>query len=286
MPAKVVLPMHPGCVAIAGNRFHCYNNHEFDFLTIRRKSKMRTEKDLVYELETEVSDLNENNFLKPYGYQELFARLVEPHLVKISADLETTMKSNLAWALVSLSIGIVNPVKGCMKLFGNTWHSEHRGPFFRRDFVMKSEADEVMFQGASYSVLLDLEKRSIYREKDLPFHHLPSLNEFVLDTSPTNKVRKTDLEFCKVDERKVYNSFIDCLGHVNNCRYGEFAYDAFTDEERDALGELKRMDIYFHSELKSKDVFSIRKAYEDKVLYIQGYNDTKSETAFEYILTF
>ncbi|MBP7175746.1 MAG: hypothetical protein KBA53_05960 [Thermoclostridium sp.] len=247
---------------------------------------MRSEKDLVYELETEVSDLNENNYLKPYGYQEFFARLVEPHLVKINADIETTMKSNLAWALVSLSIGIINPVKGCVKLFGNTWHSQHRGPFFRRDFVMKNEAGEIMFRGASYSVLLDLEKRSIYRGKDLSVHQLPSVSEFALEASPTNKMRKTELEFCKVDERKVYNSFIDCLGHVNNCRYGEFAYDAFTDEERDALGELKRMDIYFHSELKSKDVFSIRKAYEEKVLYFQGYNDTRSEKAFEYILTF
>jgi hypothetical protein len=30
----------------------------------------------------------------------------------------------------------------------------------------------------------------------------------------------------------------DRLGHVNNCRYGEFAYDAFTDEERQNLTRL------------------------------------------------
>lgn len=247
---------------------------------------MKNEKDFVYELETEVSDLNEDSFLKPYAYQVLFARLVEPHLNTIHADIQTTMKSNLAWALVSLSFEIVRPVKGCIKLLGNTWHSQHRGPFFRRDFVFKNEVGEVMFQGGSYSILLDLDKRSIYRGKELPVHNLNPIDEFVIEASPTNKIRKANLEFNKVDERKVYNSYIDYIGHVNNCRYGEFAYDAFTDEERNALGKIKRMDIYFLSELKPKDIFSIQKAYAEKRVYIQGYNETKSETAFEFSLEF
>lgn len=247
---------------------------------------MKNEKDFVYELETEVSDLNEDSFLKPYAYQVLFARLVQPHLNTIHADIQTTMKSNLAWALVSLSFEIVKPVKGCMKLLGNTWHTQQRGPFFRRDFIFWNEAGEVMFQGASYSVLLDVEKRSIYRGKELPVRNLKPIDEFVIEASPTNKIRKTDLDFCEVDERKVYNSYIDCIGHVNNCRYGEFAYDAFTEEERSALSRLKRMDIYFLSELKFDDEFSIHKAYAENRIYIRGHNDTKAETAFEFNLEF
>lgn len=247
---------------------------------------MKTEKDYVYELETEVSDLNRNSVLKPYAYQILFSRLVEPHLHRINADIKTTMQSNLAWALVSLSFEIVRPVTGCIKLLANTWHTEQRGPFFRRDFIFRNEAGEIMFQGASYSILLDLDRRSIYRGKELPVHDLKPINDFAIEASPTNKLRKKDLEYGKVDERKVYNSYIDCIGHVNNCWYGEFAYDALTENECDALENLKRMDIFFLSELKLNDCFSIHKAYEENRIVIRGYNDTKDEGAFEYILEY
>jgi len=247
---------------------------------------MKSEKEYVYELETEVSDLNRNSVLKPYAYQVLFSRLVEPHLSRIHADIKTTMRSNLAWALVSLSFEIVRPVTGCIKLLANTWHAENRGPFFRRDFIFRNEAGEIMFQGASYSILLDLDKRSIYRGKEIPIQDLTPIKEFAIEASPTNKLRKKGLELCKVDERRVYNSYIDCIGHVNNCRYGEFAYDALTGEECDGLDKLKRMDIFFLSELKQDERFSIHKAYDENRIYIRGYNETREEAAFEFNLEF
>jgi hypothetical protein len=60
---------------------------------------MIIEKDYIYEVETEVSDLNENNILKPYAYQSLFSQIVEKHLRKINLNVDITMKYNLAWAL-------------------------------------------------------------------------------------------------------------------------------------------------------------------------------------------
>lgn len=244
---------------------------------------MSTEKDFVYELETEVSLLNENNILKPYAYQVLFAQLVEQHLNKINANVDMTMKHNLAWALMSISIEFFKPIEGCIKMYANTWYSKRQGPFFRREFVFRNEKGELLFHGSSFSVLLDVSKRTIYRKKELPFIISEPLEDFVMEASPTFK---TDLEFVKVDERKVFNSYIDCLGHVNNCRYGEFAYDAFTDEERQNLSKMKRMDIHFLSELRNKDTFSILKAYDDQKTLIRGYNNTKEDISFDIIMEF
>ena len=94
------------------------------------------------------------------------------------------------------------------------------------------------------------------------------------------------MEFDKIAERKVFNSYIDYLGHVNNCRYGEFAYDAFTDEERQNLARLKRMDFYFLSELRNKDTFSVLKTYDGNKLLIRGYNNIKDNLAFDIIMEF
>ena len=71
---------------------------------------MVLEKDRVYELRTELADLNENNLLKPNGYQKLFVQLGDMHLDKIEINVDTTMENNLAWAFISMSIEIVKPI--------------------------------------------------------------------------------------------------------------------------------------------------------------------------------
>ncbi|WP_273485040.1 acyl-ACP thioesterase domain-containing protein [Desulforamulus ruminis] len=241
------------------------------------------ERDYIYEINNELSDLNQNNILKPYGYQKLFGQVVDWHLNKINLKMDMTMKYNLAWAFVSLAIEIIKPVEGITKMYAQTWHSQRKGPFFRREFVFKNENGEILFRGASFSILLDTDKRTIYRKKELPFV-APELDEdFTIEASPTININS---EFKKVDERKVYNSYIDCLGHVNNIRYGEFAYDAFSEAECVNLCNLKRMDLYFRSELKNNDMLSILKVYENSNIMIQGYNNTKSNISFDIIFKF
>jgi acyl-ACP thioesterase len=239
---------------------------------------MRSEKDYIYEVETEPSVLNENNILKPYAYQNLFAQIVEKHLKNINVNVDITRKFNLAWVLSSLAFELVKPVEGCARMYANTWYSQRRGPFFRRELVFRNENGEVMFHGSTFSILLDVEKRTIYRKKELPFLLGEPAKYFTIEAGPTFK---TNFEFCKVCEREVLNSHIDCLGHVNNCRYGEFAYDAFNDKERQNLANLKRMDINFISELRNKDTFSILKACTGNKVFVRGYNNIKDNIAFD-----
>ena len=241
------------------------------------------EKKFVYPIETEVCELNENNYLKPYAYQNLFAAVAEEHLNNINLNVDATMQYNLAWVLTSISFEIINPIKGCIKLFANTWYSQRRGPFFRRELVFKNSDGELMFHGSTFSVLLDLTTRNVFRKRQVPFFIDEPVEDFTIQASPSFK---TDVEFKKLEDRKVYNSFIDCLSHVNNTRYGEFAYDALTDAEKNNLSSLKRMDIYFLSELRNHDTFSVFKAYDDNKIFIRGFNNMKQDTSFDVSFEF
>ena len=216
----------------------------------------KIEHECVYEVEVEVAHLNEDNVMKPHSYQVLFAQMVERHLAEFEASMPYTMKYGLAWALISLSFEIINPIRGCTKLRGSTWYSRRRGPYFQRDFVFRNEEGETMFHGTSFSVLLQLENRNVFRKKLVPFHMDPPYEVHFMEAEPGFK---GDYTFTDVEERTVYNSYIDCLGHVNNCRYGEFAYDAMTDEEKANLINLSRMDVYFISEMRNKDVFTMQR---------------------------
>lgn len=245
------------------------------------------EKDHVYEVEIEVSDLDENSLLKPYAYQALFARLAEKHLNLLNLNVGMTLTHNLAWALVSMSLEFPRPVKNCMRLFATTWHSQRKGPYFRRELVFRNAEGDVMFHGSTFSVLLDMEKRSVYRRKELPFPIHDPIEEYTIEASPTVKSHSN---YERTEQRTVRNSHIDPLGHVNNCRYGEFAHDALSEDECRELHRLCRMDIHFVSELRKGDSFSIWKACEvmDKSnrILIRGRNDGTDIVSFDVMLTF
>ena len=81
-------------------------------------------------------------------------------------------------------------------------------------------------------------------------------------------------------------SYIDGLGHVNNARYGEFAYDVLDGEELLNMPSMKRMDLYFISELRLNDTLAVWKAKEGNKIYVRGMNEAKKSVAFETVLGF
>ena len=244
---------------------------------------MKQEKDCIYEILTTASYLNQHKQLKPYAYQVLFEQMAERHLSDLGLNVDTTMQYGLAWALISMSLEVTNPIEENMTLYGSTWFSQHKGPYFRRELQFKDETGRLMFQGSTHSVLLDIEKRTVFRKKEPPFPMHQPTELFLVNASPGFKL---EAELSPVEHRVVKPSHIDCLGHVNNCRYGEFIYDTFTEAEQENLKNLRRMDIHFLSELRSGDHFTIKKSAESDCLYFQGFNQSKGDVSFNIALRF
>ncbi|MGI6728466.1 MAG: hypothetical protein ACOX4P_07965 [Anaerovoracaceae bacterium] len=237
----------------------------------------------VYELDVEVAQLNENNALKPGAYQTLFARLADMHLANYNVDINETMKYGFGWALISLSFEVVHPINSCMRLYASTWYSQRKGPYFRRELVFRNKQGQIMFHGSTFSVLLDIKNRTVFRKKETPFHMNPPYELFCIEANP--RFRERGL-YKDVETRKVHNSYMDCLGHVNNCRYGDFAYDALDDEQSRLIGDLKRMDAFFSSELRKNDEFTVQKSVDGNQIFIKGHNIIKDDAAFHIVFQF
>ena len=243
----------------------------------------REEYTFVHELDLEFAFLNEFDAVKPSAYQSLFAQLAERHLFFFNADTNETMKYGLSWALISISIEILRPIDRCMRLYATTWYSGRKGPYYRRELVFRNEQGEIMFQGSTFSILMDVKARTVFRKKDLPFPLTVPRENFCIDASPRHH---TTGNYVPVETRSIYNSDIDNLGHVNNRRYGDFAYDTFETTEIPLLKQLKRIDYYFISELRKGDRVTTEKAVGPCEIHIRGRSETKDEIAFEVIFTF
>lgn len=241
-----------------------------------------SEKDRVYSVETEISDLNPDNLLKPYAYLRLIAQISERHLAAADADIRATSRHNLAWVLISTTLQIVRPVRGYCLLAARTWYSGRHGPYFRREYVFR-DRDGMLFQGSSFSVLLDMTRRTVFRAAELPFALSVPHRQTTVDAKPSRRFTET---WKPVATRPVTRSMIDSLGHVNNTRYAELAYDLFNDADQARLAELRRVEIYFSAELRLGETIRLLRQNQAEYVCFRGLHDADGKPAFDLFFGF
>ncbi len=241
---------------------------------------MKKEFKLTYKITPIYEHFNENNVLKPYGYQHMFNYLANIHLKGTDQGVGVVILNQYAWVLVSFTIEIIKPITKIEEFIGRTWFSGNIGPYYRREYELKNDKDEIVAVASSFSVLLDMESRSVYRQKELPFKKLEEIKVFLTDA----KTRyRENHNFLDVDRRKVYNSHLDNLGHVNNLRYTEFVYDVFDDYDVKNLLNINKFELYFHKEMKLNHEFSIEKAEQLNKSVFNINNLSSNEKAFSLV---
>lgn len=234
-----------------------------------------------YKVLVDINEFNENNDLKLVTYPKLLSLVSYLHLKETDQGVGEVIKDKYAWVLVSMKIDIMGKLED-LELTGKTWYSGNRGPFYRREYELSS-SNKPYLNGASYSVLLNLNSRTVFREKELPFEKLIEVKKHLVDLKSSIK---EELPFKEIYKGEVTNSMIDVFNHVNNLKYSEICYDALSDDEIKMLNNLKSIELYFHKEMKINDKYTVSKANQNEIIYIMVYNDTINIKAFTMKLYF
>lgn len=238
----------------------------------------------IYTCEPTFSMFNQYGYLKPYGYQSMMNIVAEEHLNNIHCSMDDLSKYDMAWVLLSASFEIAAPVDSIMKLKAHTWHSKQNCFTFRRDFSFCNENGELLFNAATFSVLFDINNRRILKPSELPVT-LPAANNNLTIQAVHHFKNKSEMTVC--DHRRIYSSCIDRLGHTNNERYGEFAYDALTTEETARLDKLRRFELYYINELCLGKGFDVRRGVDENgCLIIDGIEDNAKKESFSCRMEF
>ncbi|QRN84627.1 hypothetical protein JR334_06420 [Clostridia bacterium] len=241
------------------------------------------EQENKYPITTNFSYFNQDGILKPYGYQHLLAQLVDRHLEAIGMNMESTMKYGLGWVLRSITIDIKEQIPRGFDLVGKTWYAQRKGPYFRREYQLYDREGNLLLNASSYSILLDLKNRTIFRQHELPFSFQDPTEILLLDAKPSFKAKG---DYGSIQKRCIRASHIDGMGHVNNCRYGEFAYDSLPVHFRDNLNQLKHLEFYFQAEMKQEDTFTMEQKVEQSEVFLRGVLDGNTKSSFDVIMGF
>lgn len=221
--------------------------------------------DKLYEIEPLTQDFNEYMQLKSYGYQTMLTRIGEMHLNQTDQGIGHVIGGHYAWVLMSMTIEIDTPIETVGKRNGKTYYAGRKGPYYRREYLIEDKAGNSIIKASSFSILMDLDDRSIYRKRELPFSIFNAHEVYQTNASPQFK---DDVKGKLMGERTVLNSHVDALGHVNNLRYHEFIYDALSTEEVKKLKNIKKIEAYYHKELMLGETFKIYKdVKKNKIIF-------------------
>ena len=234
------------------------------------------EKESVYKINVTMSDLDSKKYLKPSSYLRLINSIIEEHLITYGVDAFSIAKYNLGWVLISTSVNIIDPIKEPQTLYARTWHTESNKASFRRDGSFVNEKGEVVFEFATYTALLNLDTHTIFRKKELPFYLSPGTKEALFPASPSYKQKH---DYIIVHDRKVFRSHLDCLGHVNNSNYGDFAYDALSEDEA-KLENISKIEIFFSAELQENESFRSIKAHNGNKTIVSAIKENEKHSYY------
>ena len=214
--------------------------------------------------------------LKLYHYPKLASMLSYEHLKDTDQGVNVILQEKYAWAIVVMKLHLKSRIKDPTSLVGRTWYSGRKGPYYRREYELTYH-DEVVVAGASYSILLNVIDRSIYRLKQLPFKELNPIPKHLVNLQANFR---QDLDYENMSEGVVIEEYIDALGHTNHLYYVEFIYNALTEEDLKEVNRYNTMELFFHKEMVLGDVFTVNKGYLDEFLIFLIYNKTNEEKAF------
>ena len=236
------------------------------------------EQDYTYDLYLNGSDFDEHGNLKPSVCPALTQQVVERHLQKFEMGTYDMLKAGLGWVLVGYTAVYDEPIKKCIPLVGRTWHSQKKGPYYRRESAFYDQNGKRLIGVSTFSVMLDMNTRSIARRYTLP-GSLSECTDFAIsDAKPAAVTADT---YIPVETFTVRNSQVDALGHLNNVRYADFAFDVMTDEQR--AKTLRRLEISFHNELRRGSTFTLSTHNEPNRFFFRGENQD-GKKAFDIAL--
>ena len=236
------------------------------------------EKQMEYKSLVDSSMLNSRRDIQISGLLRIIETTLEEHLLDIGMDNPKLVREeNVSWAFLSLTSEVLSPIEPGEVLIGRTWFSGRRGPLFRRELEYRHADGSRAVSMSCFSGLIDLTARRIIRDRAYLERYSLPVGDQLLDAD--SRMNPEIVKYREADRRKVYPSWLDGLGHVNNARYGDMIFDTLSAAGSFA-GILRRLELYFVGELHEGEEVALLLREDPGCASVLGVHGHSGEAAF------
>lgn len=211
---------------------------------------------------------------------DFFQDLACGNAEEIGVGFEQVKSLGYIWAVLYEQAEVVTRLPNFgEEVVVKTWPKPRGRLEFEREYEICDGMGNVLIQGISNWVLMDIKKRTLVRGENVEFQ-----GEYVSFTNyPQKQKRKLNLKADSYEREykyKVLLSDLDHNLHMNNAKYLDILYNM---QEIQTYKPWKRVEIAFLHEAKWNDEILIREFTQDNAKCYQGF---LGETpCFEAILT-
>lgn len=224
-------------------------------------------------------DVNYNDIIKPSAILDMFQDLAGIHASQLGFGYDKLKEMNYAWVILyqRYEMKAFPPYLDFVHL--TTWPKPKNRLEFEREYLLENKNGDVLVQGISNWVIIDLNTRGVVRADKIQFP-----GEYETFTNyPERCKRKLNLEDSRIEgsfEYSVSMEDLDHNGHMNNARYIniiENMYYPFGSRKY-----IKDVEIAYIKEAKLNDRLHIKYYHTlDKVAFL-GY--LGNELCFECLI--
>ena len=218
--------------------------------------------------------------IKPSALMQFFQEVASNHAAELGAGYDTLIVRDLFWALSRLTVEITRMPRWGETILIETWPCGSEGLFFRRDFIVYDQDNQVLLRAVSGWLLLATAtlrpQRPSILDITLPFNH----GKRSLDYFPERI--SVGAEQTVFHKKVAYNE-IDQNLHVNNTRYLDWATDCF-DLEQYQKYRIARFTLEFLAETHWGDEIELRMGAVPNASEIEALDRSTGSTLFKALI--
>ena len=191
---------------------------------------------------------------------------------------DTLAKSGQAMLLSRMRLRLSRLPAHKEKVVALTWERGMNGPYFYRDFEIKSEDGALLVSGTSCWFMVDIITREVLRPNALS-EGKRQLEDRKSDCPECDKLKKLE-NLPLLGSRPVYYSDLDGNGHVNNAVYARIAGDFLPPEYQGR--EVRDYVVNFSKETKLGETLELRGGNSAEGYIVQGFVGGMQHFASEF----
>ena len=223
-----------------------------------------------------VADIDLNYKHKPSFILNCFQIIAEEHAMLLNAGYEY-MKSNynVYWVLSRIFVEIYKYPKYTEKLKFTTWPLEPKPVECIREYIIEQEDGEVIGKGKAMLLILDADTHKLKPVKSINMAAPEKFKEEMLNKCRLDKILPEKLSE-PVYDTQIRISDIDINKHVNNAKYADYMFNAFSSCDFENF-EILSFQINYLNEAKEGDKIYITKYNAGNNIYIiEGKTEDKN----------
>ena len=178
----------------------------------------------------------------------------------------------VAFMVTNVACEFIRPVRLGENITVRTWPTPPTYVVFGREYQIYSEQNELLLNASSRWCAVEIATGKLVQSKFFDNQDYSTYNptralEVAKWKIPVFAMEEGELRFTLT----IGNSEYDHNMHVNNTRYADYCFNAFTIEEL-AAKRLKRFAFSYIKQCREGDILRFYRKQTDGVWFVQGYN--------------